>query len=63
MAATEAQKKATAKYNAANYEQIAIRVPNGLKGQWKAAAEKAGVSLAQLIVEAVAHEIENECLL
>lgn len=62
MAISDAQKRAVAKYKAQNYEQIKIDVKKGTRDEWKAAAEKAGKSLAQFIVDAVEHEIENECL-
>lgn len=62
MPTADAQRKATAKYQQEHYEQIAIRVPKGLKDEWKAAAEKSGKSLAQFIADGVALLIERECL-
>lgn len=62
MAISEAQMRAVAKYNKANYDEIKIRVRKGYKDEWKAAAEKSGKSLAQLIVDAVTEYIERECL-
>lgn len=59
---SKSQLKATAKFNAANYDAVKIRVKKGTRDIWKASAEKAGKSLAQLIVEAVTEYIENECL-
>lgn len=62
MPISEAQRRAVAKYNKANYDEIKIRVRKGYKDDWKAAAEKSGKSLAQLIVDAVTEYIKNECL-
>ena len=62
MATSEAQMRAVAKYNKANYDEIKIRVRKGCKDEWKVAAEKSGKSLAQLIVDAVTEYIERECL-
>lgn len=62
MPTTDAQIKATIKYQQEHYEQISIREPKGTRDEWKAAAEKCGKSLAQFIADAVQHEIENECL-
>lgn len=49
MAVSEAQKRATQKYNKSNYEQVAIRLPKGDKETFKAFAEGQGLSLAQYI--------------
>ena len=45
MAITEAQKRAVAKYNAANYDRIEIKVPKGQKSTVEAAAKAAGESV------------------
>lgn len=50
MAYTEAQKKATAKYNAKAYDRIEIKVPKGEKEKIKAHAESLGMSLNAYIV-------------
>ncbi len=62
MSISEAQMRAVAKYNKANYDEIKIRVRKGYKDDWKSAAEKSDKSLAQLIVDAVTEYIERECL-
>lgn len=50
---SEAKKKANARWNAANYEQVKISVPKGTREEWKKAAETAGISLAAYIRAAV----------
>lgn len=50
---SEAQKKAVAKYNAANYEQIQLRVEKGKKDEIKAFAESRGESLNGFINRAI----------
>lgn len=52
MAVSEAQRRATNKWNKANLEQLAIRIPKGEKDTFKSFAEAAGLSLAQFIREA-----------
>lgn len=59
---TKAQQKATDKYNVNNYDRICIRSKKGTADRWKSAADAAGKSLTQFIVDAVEKEIENECL-
>lgn len=49
----EAQKKATAKYMKANLEDIKIRVKKGERDRYKHLAEKLGVSVNQLFLQAV----------
>lgn len=46
---TEAQNKATQKYQREHLEQIAIRVPKGRRAIYKALADRRGESLAGLI--------------
>ena len=53
MSKTDAQKKATAKYNAKAYDQITIRVPKGGKERIAAAAEKAGTSTNAYVKTAI----------
>lgn len=45
MAITEAQKRAVAKYNAANYDRIEIKVPKGRKQAVEAHAKQRGESV------------------
>ena len=62
MPASKAQIEANNRYNLKAYDRIDLRVKKGTRDAWKAAAEKAGKSLAHFISDAVEHEIENECL-
>ena len=52
MAVSDAQRRATNKWNKANLEQLAIRIPKGEKDTFKAFAEAARLSLAQFVREA-----------
>ena len=56
---SEAKKKANARWNAANYEQVKISVPKGTREEWKKAAETAGISLAAYIRAAVEEKIQS----
>lgn len=49
MAITEAQKRAVAKYNAANYDRIEIKVPKGRKSAVEAHAKAKGESINGLV--------------
>jgi len=49
----QSRNKASQKYQKENLEQIAIRVPKGDRASLKDAAEEAGESMAQYIVNAV----------
>ena len=57
MAASEAQKKATAKY-CEKFEDIKLRVPKGQREEWKRFAESQGKSLNQLIGELMKNAME-----
>lgn len=59
MSVPEYQKKANKKWIDKNYEQIAIRYPKGTKEIWKRAAEKRGLSLAQMVFQAVTEYINK----
>ena len=50
---SEAQKKAVAKYNAANYDRVELRVEKGKKETIKAFAESRGESLNGFINRAI----------
>ncbi len=50
---SEAQKRATLKYHAKAYDQVAIRVPKGTRDRWRALAEMEGKSLTAYIVSRV----------
>jgi predicted DNA-binding protein len=47
------------KYNAEKYDQISFRAPRGDKERIKAAAEKAGMSMAAYIMSAVEEKISK----
>jgi len=53
MSIRESQLRATAKYRAKNYEQIAIDVKKGKREYYKTEAAKRGLSLAAFIQTAV----------
>ncbi len=59
MAYSEAQNRANQKYLKKAYDQIAIRVPKGVREQWKKAADDSGKSLAVFITEAVEEKIRK----
>lgn len=56
---SDAQRRAVAKYNAANYEPILFRVKKGGKDRIKVAADRAGMSLNEFIVTAVYNAIST----
>lgn len=57
---TEAQKKASMKYLQEKTDDIRLRVPKGTKDRWKEAAEARGISMTQLVLEAVEVAIRQE---
>lgn len=57
---SEAQKRATMKYQAANYERLNLQLKKGTKEKWKDFANKQGISLNSYIVKLVEAEIEKE---
>lgn len=61
MAVSEAQKKATTKYEHTNYKKICLRLPaaSGLYDQIAAAADRAGKSLNGFILEAVQEKMRK----
>lgn len=56
----DAQKKASMKYLAEKTESIQIRVPKGKKDEYKAFAEKKGVSLNALICQLLEQAMSEE---
>ena len=58
---TEAQKKATVKYQQ-KLAQINYRIPPEQKEKYEAAAEKSGKSLRAFILEAIEEKINREML-
>lgn len=57
---SDAQRKAVAKYNAANYERIELRVDKGNKANIKAHAEKTGETVNGFIKRAIAETIQRD---
>lgn len=55
-----AQRKAVAKYNAANYERIELRVDMGNKAVIKAHAEKQGETVNGFVNRAIAETIQRD---
>jgi predicted HicB family RNase H-like nuclease len=49
----ETQKKATMKYQKEKQEILSIRVPKGERSNVQAAADEAGISMRQYIIEAI----------
>lgn len=60
MAISEAQQRAVAKYNAANYERVELRLKKGKKGILKAHAEKRGESLNEFVNRAIDETLERD---
>ena len=57
---SEAQKKAVAKYNSTNYEQILVRVAKGEKEKMTAHAEAQSESLNAFINRAITETMERD---
>ena len=53
MAISAAQRKAVAKYNAANYDRVEIRIPKGRKAEIEAHAKEHGKSVSAYISDLV----------
>lgn len=53
MAVSEKQKAWAKKHQEEKRDEIKLRPPKGTKDRWRAAAEGAGVSLSQYIIDAV----------
>ena len=60
MPVSEAQLKATNKYNQKTYEKISVRYPKGTRDIWKDYAEKAGISLAEYLRQAVEEKAQRD---
>lgn len=58
---SDAQRRAVAKYNAANYERIELRVKAGRKAEIKAYAEARGESLNDFINKAIEEREKRDC--
>ena len=60
MPISEAQRRAVAKYNAANYDRIELRVEKGMKEEYKAHAAKQGETLNGFITRAISETMERD---
>lgn len=60
MAISDAQKKAVAKYNAANYDRIELRVDKGKKEAIKEHADSTGETLNGFINRAIKETVERD---
>lgn len=57
---SEAQRRAVAKYNAANYDRVELRLEKGQKAVTKAHAEAQGESLNAFINRAITETMERD---
>jgi predicted HicB family RNase H-like nuclease len=53
MAYSEAQKRATMKWDKENYDRVYLTVPKGMKQQIEAVAQEQGMSIRSYILEAI----------
>lgn len=60
MPISEAQRKAVAKFNAANYDRIELRVDKGQKDALKAHAESRGETLNGFVNRAIQETLERD---
>ena len=60
MPISEAQRKAVAKYNAANYDRVELRLKKGQKDIIKAHAESRGESLNNFVSRALSETMERD---
>lgn len=60
MAISEAQRKAVAKYNAANYDRIELRVEKGQKQVLQAHAESQGETLNSFVNRAIHEAVDRD---
>lgn len=60
MAISEAQQRAVAKYNAANYERVELRLKKGKKSLLKAHAQAYGESLNEFVNRAIDETLERD---
>ena len=60
MAYTEAQKRATMKYTASNYERLNLQLRKGKKDEYRAQAAKRGLSLNAYIVQLIEKDMEED---
>lgn len=57
---SEAQRRAVAKYNAANYDRVELRLEKGHKDTVKAHAERQGESLNAFINRAITETMDRD---
>ena len=62
MAYSEAQKRATMKWDAEHYDKIQITAPKGFKQKLMSAAKLTGKPYRQFIIEALTEAIEKQTL-
>ena len=60
MAISESQRKAVAKYNAANYDRVELRLPKGKKQELKVYAESLNETLNGFINRAISEQIQRD---
>ena len=60
MAISEAQQRAVAKYNAANYERVELRLKKGKKALLKFHAQTHGESLNEFVNRAIDEAMERD---
>lgn len=60
MAISEAQRKAVAKFNAANYDRVELRLPKGKKQVLKDHAESRGETLNGFVNRAINETVERD---
>ena len=60
LAISEAQRRAVAKYNAANYERVELRLKRGKRDTVKAHAESYGESLNEFVNRAIDCQMERD---
>ena len=60
MAISEAQQRAVAKYNAANYERVELRIKKGKKTLLKNHAQARGESLNEFVNRAIDEAMERD---
>lgn len=56
---SEAQKRATMKYNAKAYDRLELQLKKGMKAEWKEQAAKHGMSLNAYIAHLVEQDKKN----
>ena len=56
---TESQRIAQAKYNADNYDRVAILIKKGKREEWKQAAAARSLGYAEMIRQSVEEYIQN----